>query len=376
MMRIDPHPVNVPAPRRAHRGKRLAAMTLLLLAAVPLAAQDTIRNDCCALLYSTGRWLGWSAAFLEYTRDRDAPTPADALLLQSLTQAGENAEAANASCLQNLPAWPGWQQKQQWLGYHIAELQKVDRTDIPDPSDKRHRNRRQLAFSAIDTTYEQWAGELSKVRWNGDVLNEQTCATFYFQLGFALAAATQAFRQADEAWLAGNEQAASHQLAQTRLRLGKAYEVLRAYGAMAHRARPRVPCADIGIDALIRMVEIIAHRAPTRASDPEELRIVSGISDSLGQLLLANCLSGASRLPVDDTAWIVNRHTVPWVFHRNGTVEAGNLWSGTWEERPDGVLVSITHQGVRDQFFVVFSADGRSFVAYKNGQQYRNGVRH
>ena len=373
-MRIDPHSVSSFAPRD-RRGTRLAAFTLLLLVAVPLAAQDTIRNDCCALLYSTGRWLGWSAAFLEYTRNRDAPTAADAVLIQSLTEAGANAQAANASCLQDLPAWPAWKQKQQWLDHHITELQKVDRTNIPDPSDKRHRNRRQLAFSAIDTTYELWAGELSKVRWNGDVLNEQTCATFYFQLGFALAAATQAFRQADESLLKGDEQAGSHQLAQTRLRLGDASTVLQAYEAMAHRDRPRVACADIGIEALTRMIETIAHRAPLRASYAEELRIVSGISDRVGTLLLTNCLSEGSGLPVDETAWIVNHHPVPWVFHRNGTVEAGTLWSGTWQERPDGVVVSITYQGVRDEFLVVFGPDGQSFVAYKNGQPYRHGVR-
>jgi hypothetical protein len=256
------------------RGWVCASVLLLVLPAV-LPAQITIRPDCCALLYSTGRWLGWAASFLEYTRERGAPSPADAILLQSLSLAGENAAAANRSCLQGLQAWPDWHQKQLWLAGQAVELQK--------PSDpvKSHAYRRQLAASAIGTTYDLWGRELSRQRLDGDLLQQPTCATWYFKLGFDLAYATQAYRQAAEADTAGNRQAALQQLNQTRLRLSKALSVLQNYGPT---------CADIGLDGLKKLIQYIASRPPSFSSYQQELQIVSDASDRIGQLLLANCV--------------------------------------------------------------------------------------
>jgi hypothetical protein len=263
---------------------RAAGAALVLMLAAPLAAQQpTIRRDCCALLYSTGRWLGWSTSFLEYTRMREAPSPADAIVLQSLELAGRNAEAANAACLQDLQAWPGWRQKQLWLANHVAELQR--------PSDpvKSHAYRRQLAASAIEGTYSLWGEELSVQRLDGQLLRQPTCATYYFRLGFDLAYATQAYRQADEAYVAGDRQSALHQLNQTRMRLHKAVAILQGYGAIQRRISFPVVCADIGLDRLQEMIQNLATRPPSFGSYQDELRIVSGISDRVGELLLANC---------------------------------------------------------------------------------------
>jgi hypothetical protein len=281
---------SAPAGGRRHRCphyRHYLAVVLLLFLTAPLAAQDTVQPDCCALLYSTGRWLGWSASLLESTRAREAPSPFDGIILQSLTLAGQNAAAANRSCLQELQAWPDWQQKQQWLAYHIAELQR--------PSDpiKTHTYRRQLAFSAIAGTYSHWGGELSRQRLDGNLLRQPTCATYYFQLGFDLAYTTQAYRQAGEAYNAGDQQAALHQLNETRLRLHKALNVLDGYGAVQRRVSFPLRCADIGLERLREMIRLLANTPPNFSNYAEELQYVNGISDQTGRSLLANCIIGA-----------------------------------------------------------------------------------
>lgn len=78
---------------------------------------------------------------------------------------------------------------------------------------------------------------------------------------------------------------------------------------------------------------------------------------------------------IENTSWIVNRHPVPWVFHRGGVVEAAGLWKGTWTSTSEGIEVTLTHQGVTDRFIVKLSEDGRTFTAYKGGQIYRTGER-
>ncbi len=78
---------------------------------------------------------------------------------------------------------------------------------------------------------------------------------------------------------------------------------------------------------------------------------------------------------IEGTSWIVNRHPVPWVFHRGGVVEATGLWKGRWTSTGEGIEVTLTHQGVTDRFIVKLSADGRTFTAYKGGQVYRTGER-
>lgn len=66
-------------------------------------------------------------------------------------------------------------------------------------------------------------------------------------------------------------------------------------------------------------------------------------------------------------------HQVPWVFHRNGTVEAPGLWTGTWSGKDGQLQVHIVHQGVTDALLVKLGKDGKSFTAFKNGRPYRYG---
>lgn len=77
----------------------------------------------------------------------------------------------------------------------------------------------------------------------------------------------------------------------------------------------------------------------------------------------------------NNTAWTVG-HPVPWVFHPDGTIDAKGLWQGTWVREGNAYTVTIEHMGVKDTFTVQFSADGRSFTAFKDGEIYRRGVRH
>jgi len=71
----------------------------------------------------------------------------------------------------------------------------------------------------------------------------------------------------------------------------------------------------------------------------------------------------------------ISPHHAPWVFHENGVIEAPGYWKGTWTSTPEGYLITLVHQGVKDTFLVKFSADKREFTAFKNGVPYRYGIR-
>jgi hypothetical protein len=85
--------------------------------------------------------------------------------------------------------------------------------------------------------------------------------------------------------------------------------------------------------------------------------------------------AGPPQPAIEDTAWIVNGHPVPWEFHRDGVVEARGLWKGSWVRTAEGIEVTLVHQTASDRFVVKVAPDGKTFTAYKNGQGYRSGVR-
>src|SRR5436853_6426778 len=113
------------------------------------------------------------------------------------------------------------------------------------------------------------------------------------------------------------------------------------------------------------------------------------MKSSCAVLLLSLCPGLSLALDdsfVDGTAWSVgvydrngargSVHPVPWQFHSNGTVNAGNLWKGSWKLQ-DGNTVSVVithHNASTDRFEVNFLTD-RQFVAFKDGQPYRWGQR-
>ena len=88
---------------------------------------------------------------------------------------------------------------------------------------------------------------------------------------------------------------------------------------------------------------------------------------------------------VNDTSWNVasfehgelgGYHPVPWIFHPDKTVNAGNLWAGVWTEvGKDRISVAIAlTSGQVDRCTVIFVSP-RWFVAVKNGDLYRLGKR-
>ncbi|MCX7748198.1 MAG: hypothetical protein N2645_15130, partial [Clostridia bacterium] len=101
-----------------------------------------------------------------------------------------------------------------------------------------------------------------------------------------------------------------------------------------------------------------------------EVKFIPGSTTPSGEGEKESYLPGGPE--VNGTSWIVNNHPVPWVFRSDGTVEAPNLWKGTWRRTNEGYWVNIGNGA--DVFLVKFSPDGKSFTAYKNGAVYRRGV--
>jgi hypothetical protein len=272
------------------RSGRVLVLGLIGLLPAALGAQSAIpRPDCCALIHDTGRWLGWAAALLEYTRDAEAPTPADPDIVRCLRAAGENAQRAFSACSSGVPAWSDWRQKQLQIDGLISELSRLS-----DPV-KSHKTRRQLIASYVNTAYNQWAEDLSFVKMDGQWLRQKTCATCFFQVGFDLADATQAFRQALEAYAGQNMRSALHQLNQTRLQLKRVLSVIDAYKAVR---RPRIRedgCPPLVDEATERRLRGMSLEAPSMVRAKEELQFVSDCSDDIGRSLALNCVAGGLR---------------------------------------------------------------------------------
>lgn len=95
---------------------------MLLLPEKRLTAQP--EPDCCFWICSTGRFLGWADALLEYTRPRERPSVLDQVILDQLTEASRSVERAAIFCEPHIPAWPGYRQKQQFLNLQIQEMGK------------------------------------------------------------------------------------------------------------------------------------------------------------------------------------------------------------------------------------------------------------
>jgi len=209
-----------------------------------LQAQD--RPDCCALIFSTGRFLGWGSALLEATRSRQAPSPYDQIILQQIQGASVNVANAYQACAAYIPAWQSWPVKQDFLAAQIAALR--------DPVN--HVAKRVQAFGAVSNTYAGWGNELSIMMLNGQVIHHETCATGYFRLGFDTAYASQAYRQAQEAVGYGDLDRARAQMSLAAQRLAMAEATLGHLRALQEPLGEfRVSCSDfapLGLEARIQ----------------------------------------------------------------------------------------------------------------------------
>ncbi|XZN93406.1 MAG: serine/threonine protein kinase [Microcoleus sp.] len=117
--------------------------------------------------------------------------------------------------------------------------------------------------------------------------------------------------------------------------------------------------------------------------------VILGIMASLGILLVpqqAPMTRDSSDVNeifsmVNNTLWRVGvepgfYHSVPWRFSADGTVSASNLWRGVWKKsnvraRSIEVHIIMYQNGDTDSFSVMFSPDGQSFTAFKEGKEYR-----
>lgn len=112
---------------------------------------------------------------------------------------------------------------------------------------------------------------------------------------------------------------------------------------------------DSDLEKHVRQLE--AGLASTQAAKPKPPAAIVGIW-SVGAIA-----NGQQQPP----------HSVPWVFHENGTVEAKGLWQGTWRAVGDAIGMEMTHMGRTSRFTVVLGADGYTFTGYENGVPFRHG---
>jgi hypothetical protein len=217
--------------------------------------------------------------------------------------------------------------------------------------------------SAIDTAYGRWADILSWEKVDGQMQKRVTCATCFFKLGFDLALATPAYRQA----LAANAdrslsttkrlQFTLRELNRTRLRLKKALTVLDAYRAVKVRNAGAPGCPDFGEAELGRRLRAIALTAPSMTRAQEELRYISNSSDDVGILLGQNCTAEGAQTapeeasPVRPPASNQGELAGDWVVHHlNWDQFIGPEWESRWaakakEHRPQALAIRFTRNG-------------------------------
>jgi hypothetical protein len=328
----------------------------ILLLSLAASAQSVVPlPDCCPRIYDTGRWLGWATALLQYSCDLESYA-AQEEIVRCLDSAGQSAEAAYRACSSGVPAWAAWRQRQLWLDTQIAELRH------PGNSTKSRRMRWQLVASAIATAYEQWAEILSWEKIDGQIFKRKTCATCFFQLGFDLAGATQAYRlslavNADRGLSTTKRmQITLRELNRTRLRLKKSLIVLDAYRAAKRRNAGVSGCPDFGEADLEQRIRAITLEAPSMVRASEELRFVSDRSDGVGLLLAQNCVVGGARpgqpatepaRPPRDEGELAGE----WEFHSTGWNDyIGPEWQNRWsiranEIRSQALVIRFTRLG-------------------------------
>jgi hypothetical protein len=130
--------------------------------------------------------------------------------------------------------------------------------------------------------------------------------------------------------------------------------------------------------------ELSAIKIPAVGKYPRIFAFITGIififiaiKPTFMQLIMSQSINSSL---VNETSWHVatfeqgnvgDYHPVPWVFHPDKTVNAGNLWAGVWTEvGTDRIKIEI--KATSDTFDVIF-VSGRWFVAVKNGDLYRLG---
>jgi len=222
------------------------------------AATQNVEPRCPVGIYDTGLYLGWGSALLEYTQNREAPSPFDKVIVEQLQGAHNSVERAALACEDAIPAWPGWKQKQRYLLGQIENLQKS----------YDHKFKRQNVYRSISGTYYSWGAGLSIMVFDGQTILTTTCSTCYFQLGFSTAYAAQAFRQGDEALRNNNLKEAKRQIKLASAYLRRSLKVLEEYDDVQKpRGSVIIQCCDLSeLDLKNRISSLVRY-----AGDPNNV---------------------------------------------------------------------------------------------------------
>jgi hypothetical protein len=124
--------------------------------------------------------------------------------------------------------------------------------------------------------------------------------------------------------------------------------------------------------ALQQALSSSAEAIKLQPNNAELARLKQTISD---RMVGEGVPEPATNLPVSDSEWNMTEGGI-WTFHADGTFESPtHHWKGSWKTSGGKKIdASLTISGVTDSFSIEFSADGNSFIAYKNGSQYRHGA--
>jgi len=152
------------------------------------AQNNRPQRDCCFLIWSTARYLGWSTALFYNTQIRERWVQYDQIMVDQLEGAIKSIEGVERSCSE--ARWKDCKQKILWL-------QSLIRSFKGNPTSG---NRRSI-YNSILNTY-KWGYQLKRqvYHYRGQTYdtNFATCAEKYYRLGFSLATAAQLFRHANE----------------------------------------------------------------------------------------------------------------------------------------------------------------------------------
>ncbi len=303
----------------------LLVLVILLSVSMPVTTHSQtsrpIEPDCCFLIYGTGRWLGWAASLLEYTRIRTRPVVYDQAIVDCLNKVNQSLEATNWQCGSALEAWPDWRYKQRWINLQISKLR------TPSTGLVSHHDNRNQVWRQIEQAYHTWANDLSVQRFNGETLKQVTCSTCYFKLGFDTAYAGQAFRQADESFKFGNYERGEEQLQRAKSYLGRALEDLRAYYAIQRRISFSIRCVDLSALHLGSRINRITNSALNKYNYRVYMDDALRLSDEIADTLRHGCLLAAGDSQGSDNGFEPggNGSGYSGTYYGNGNGERG-LW--------------------------------------------------
>jgi hypothetical protein len=261
---------------------------LFLLTPTALAQNSRPQQDCCFLIWSTARYLGWSTALFFNTQIRERWVQYDWTMVEQLEGAMHSIKGVERSCSE--ARWDDCEEKILWLQNLIRSFQK-------NPTSG---NRRSI-FNAILNTY-KWGIQLKRqvYHYQGQTYETafSTCAEKYYSLGFCLATAAQLFRHADEnARLRGRKWQwwYDQNILSARSWLQEAQAVLGGY-----REVTTGECVALPVQSYYNIITDIKRSANRQQNLQSWIQGVEKVMNDAGQRLRMQCL--ASNLhPLDES---------------------------------------------------------------------------